>query len=79
MTVSLVFFIVIIAIALWWLLHQELTAKPWLEQGVIGEEYGGGKLSLPAAKVGLWVFLAVVGSLFALLIGAYFMRMGLAD
>ena len=79
MTVSLVFFIVIIAIALWWLLHQELTAKPWLEQGVIGEEYGGGKLSLPAAKVGLWVFLAVVGSLFALLIGAYFMRMGFAD
>jgi cytochrome c oxidase subunit 3 len=36
-------------------------------------------LPLPAAKVGLLVFLAVVSSLFALLIGAYFMRMGFSD
>ena len=34
--------------------------------------------ALPAAKIGLGVFLAVVGSLFALLISAYFMRMGAA-
>ena len=35
--------------------------------------------TMPAAKIGLGVFLAVVGSLFALFISAYFMRMGLSD
>ena len=34
---------------------------------------------MPAAKIGLGVFLAVVGSLFALFISAYFMRMSMAD
>ena len=34
---------------------------------------------MPAAKVGLGVFLAVVGCLFALFTSAYFMRMGLSD
>ncbi len=34
---------------------------------------------MPAAKVGLGVFLAVVGCLFALFISAYFMRMELSD
>lgn len=35
--------------------------------------------SLPAAKIGLGVFLAVVGSLFALFISAYSMRMNMVD
>ena len=34
---------------------------------------------MPAAKVGVGVFLAVVGCLFALFTSAYFMRMGLSD
>ena len=34
---------------------------------------------MPAAKIGLGVFLAVVGSLFALFISAYSMRMNMAD
>jgi cytochrome c oxidase subunit 3 len=79
MTVTLVFFVVMVAIALWWLLHQELTAKPWLQEGPMTRDYGTGRLSFPAVKVGLWVFIAVISSLFALLIGAYFMRMGLTD
>jgi cytochrome c oxidase subunit III len=79
MTVTLVFFVVVVGIALWWLLRQELTAKPWLEEGVVANGRGNGTLPMPAAKVGLLVFLAVVGSLFALLIGAYFMRMGFSD
>jgi len=33
--------------------------------------------SLPAAKIGLGVFLAVAGSLFALFISAYSMRMNI--
>jgi cytochrome c oxidase subunit III len=79
MTVTLLFFIVMIAIALWWLLHQQLTAKPWLEEGATPHGGKMGMLSVPAAQVGLWVFLAVISSLFALLIGAYFMRSGFAD
>ena len=56
-----------------------MTAKPWLEVGAIGEVPGTGASSLPAATIGLGVFLAVVSSLFALFISAYFMRMQVAD
>ena len=66
-------------VAAWWLSRQRLTAKPWLEEGALGEFPGTGVSPLPAAKVALGVFLAVVGSLFALLVGAYLMRMQLAD
>ena len=67
------------AIVAWWLSRQRLMAKPWLEAGRDRRLPGTGASSLPAAKIGLGVFLAVVGSLFALLISAYFMRMQLAD
>jgi cytochrome c oxidase subunit 3 len=66
-------------IAGWWLSQQRLTAKPWLEDGAMGDFPGTGASSLPAAKIGLGVFLAVVGSLFALLIGAYSMQMNFAE
>jgi cytochrome c oxidase subunit III len=67
------------AIAGWWLSHQRLGAKPWLEQGVSVDLREEGTSSLPAAKIGLGVFLAVVGSLFALFISAYSMRMNMLD
>jgi cytochrome c oxidase subunit 3 len=69
----------IAAIAGWWLSQQRLTAKPWLEEGVLVDLREEGTSSLPAAKIGLGVFLAVVGSLFALFISAYSMRMNLVD
>jgi cytochrome c oxidase subunit III len=68
----------IAAIAGWWLSQQRLGAKPWLEEGVI-VDFREGTPSLPPAKIGLGVFLAVVGSLFALFISAYSMRMNMAD
>jgi len=67
------------AIIAWWLSHQRLMAKPWLEVGAIGEVPDTGASPLPAATIGLGVFLAVVSSLFALFISAYFMRMQVAD
>jgi cytochrome c oxidase subunit III len=70
---------VIGAIGAWWLSKQRLMAKPWLEEGRAGEFPGAGAISLPAAKIGLGVFLAVVGALFALFISAYSMRMGMED
>jgi len=69
----------IAAIAGWWLSQQRLGAKPWLEEGVIVDFREQSAPSLPPAKIGLGVFLAVVGSLFALFISAYSMRMNMVD
>lgn len=71
------FVLVVAAFAGWWLSRQRLTAKPWLEVGVIGDVP---EASSPATvKLGLWAFIIVAGSLFALLVSAYAMRMGMAD
>jgi len=75
MSAIILFMAGIAAIAGWWLSQQRLAAKPWLEEGVISDVRGE---SAPA-KIGLGVFLAVVGSLFALFISAYSMRMNMAD
>jgi cytochrome c oxidase subunit 3 len=61
------------AITVWWLLIQRLKDKPWTKQGVIPTSQEG--LTSSAPKVGLWVFLAVVSSLFGLFASAYTMRM----
>lgn len=79
MSIVLAFLAVIAAIAAWWLSQQRLMAKPWLEQGSAAAFPGTESGSMPAAKVGLGVFLAVVGCLFALFASAYFMRMGFPD
>src|ERR1700736_6010824 len=79
MSAIIVFMAGIAAIAGWWLSQQRLAAKPWLEEGAIGDFRGGSVSSLPPEKIGLGVFLAVVGSLFALFISAYSMRMELID
>lgn len=78
MSAMLLFLVVVAAVVAWWLSQQRLTAKPWLEEGPIGEFSDPAVLPSPAAKTGLTVFLAVVGSLFALLVSAYFMRRDLA-
>jgi cytochrome c oxidase subunit 3 len=77
---AIVLFMAVIAIiAGWWLSQQRLMAKPWLEEGPVSEFPGTDSMSFPAAKIGLGVFLAVAGSLFALFISAYSMRMGMVD
>ena len=76
MNILYLFLAVIAAIVAWWLVQQRLTAKPWLEAGPIGAT---GASSLPTAKIGLGVFLAVVGCLFSLLISAYAMRMDMGE
>jgi cytochrome c oxidase subunit 3 len=75
----ILFLAVVAVIAGWWLSQQRLTAKPWLEEGPIDDFPGTGAMTLPAAKIGLGVFLAVVSSLFALFISAYSMRMNMVD
>jgi cytochrome c oxidase subunit 3 len=75
----LLFMATVAAIAGWWLSQQRLASKPWLEEGVAVDFRDQSGSSVPAAKIGLGVFLAVVGSLFALLISAYSMRTNVAD
>lgn len=77
---SIILFLAVIAgIVGWWLSQQRLTAKPWLEEGPIGEVPGTGASTLPPAKIGLGLFLVVVGALFALLTSAFLMRSNMAD
>jgi cytochrome c oxidase subunit 3 len=77
---SILLFLTLVAIVIaWWLLRQRLTAKPWLEEGAIGDVPGTGAVALQATTIGLGVFLVIVGTLFALLISAYSMRMAVAD
>lgn len=78
MSVILVFVLVLICFASWWLLQQRVMSKPWLEVGA--DPLGGpGGMGMPTEKIALGVFLAVVGALFALFASAYFMRMEYVD
>lgn len=61
------------AITVWWLLIRRLLEKPWAERGVLAGSQDTTTSSAP--KVGLWVFLAVVTSLFGLFASAYMMRL----
>jgi cytochrome c oxidase subunit 3 len=78
MVVILGFMVVSGGFAGWWLLRQGIAAKPWLEVGIpAAADWGPARR--PTARLGLAAFLIVAGSLFALLVSAYVMRMGMAD
>jgi cytochrome c oxidase subunit III len=62
-------------IAIWFLLVRKLSVKSWV-QGAVAETAAADGQQFSPARVGLWVFLAVVTSLFGLFISAYYMRMG---
>lgn len=79
MTVTLIFLAVIAAIAGWWLSQQRMLSKPWLEVGHHHDPQPQGRHPIEPARLGLGVFLAVVGALFTLFISAYFMRMASTD
>lgn len=79
MGVIILFLAVLGVIIAWWLSQQRLMSKPWLEAGPIGDVPGTGASPFPAAKIGLGVFIAVAGALFALFVSAYAMRMQLGD
>jgi len=57
-------------------LIRRLQEKPWTQLGILEGSQDG--LTSSAPKVGLWVFLGVVTSVFAIFIGAYFMRMDMS-
>ena len=76
MSVMLIFLAGIAAVVIWWMTRQRLTSRPWLEVGHIEKPAIGERPPMEPAKIGLGVFLAVVGSLFSLFISAYLMRVG---
>jgi cytochrome c oxidase subunit 3 len=62
----------LVGVGAWFLVARQLTAKSWRS----GEQPGDvGALKSAPARVGLWVFMAVVTSLFSLFLSAYAMRM----
>ena len=79
MSMSVLFLALATAIAAWWFVARQLRAKPWMVEGEEGSTGDPGAVPWPAEKVGLWAFLGVVASLFALFISAYFIRRHLAD
>ncbi|MDC7741819.1 cytochrome c oxidase subunit 3 [Rhizobium binxianense] len=81
MSVVLIFLAAIAAIMIWWLSGQRLTSKPWLETGSVQMpvHHGTERPPVPAVKIGLFVFLGVVGAVFSLAVSAYFMRAASAD
>ena len=76
MNISLLFAALGGAILVWLFLLQRLKTKPWLEQGVIER---GASVNAAPERVGLWVFLAVVTSLFGLFAIVYNMRSQFPD
>jgi cytochrome c oxidase subunit 3 len=78
-TTVLLVLVAIMATVVLWLFRQTINVKPWIERRPIESVHGDVSFSLPPVKVGLWVFLAVATSLFALLVSAYYMRMAGTD
>lgn len=79
MSPILIFLGTIAAIVIWWAARHRIASKPWTEIGWAGASFDGEGAPVPAAKIGLGVFLAVVGALFALLTSAYLIRMNGSD
>jgi len=81
MSTPLLLMVAIMAIAVIWLFRQTINVEPWHEarSGSAENAASGASFRVPAATVGLGVFLAVASSLFALSVAAYFMRMMQAD
>jgi cytochrome c oxidase subunit 3 len=73
-TLTVAYGALLTGVIVWFLLVRKLTARSW-EGQVVADDAHSGADSAPA-KVGMWVFLAVISSLFALFISAYYMRMG---
>lgn len=78
MTFSLVLLSLLMGVIVVWLFRQTVNVRPWQGEVALHEMPGGPSLR-PPAKTALWVFLAVVTSLFALFISAYSMRLRFTD
>ena len=74
MSLTVAYTALITGILIWLVLVTRFRAKSWEPLATTGDLDFASRI--PAKRIGLWVFLAVVTSLFALFISAFFMRMG---
>jgi cytochrome c oxidase subunit 3 len=74
-SLAVAFAALLAGVVVWVLLARRLTAKPWEGPGSPAEVEPDSVANLPPAKIGLFIFLAVVTSLFGLFMSAYWMRM----
>jgi cytochrome c oxidase subunit III len=74
-SVSVAFIALLAGVVVWLLLARRLTAKPWETPASTEDVAAHGAVGWPPAKMGLWILLAVITSLFGLFITAYWMRM----
>ncbi len=72
MSNTAIFIALVVGVLVWFLVVSRLTAKPWENRGEAGDV---GAIRMPPAQIGLWIFMAVVTSLFSLFLSAYSMRM----
>ena len=80
MSMTVLFVLLGIGLAGWWLFARQLTARPWeAMQRTFDDAQDGTALAAAPARVGLWILMAVITSFFGLFISAYGMRMMLAD
>ena len=80
MNIAALFALVVVGITGWWLFARQLTAKPWeAKQRESDSSYDPAGRMLAPARIGLWLFLAVITSFFGLLISAYGMRIQFWD
>jgi cytochrome c oxidase subunit III len=61
-------------VIVWILLVSKLRVKPW--EAHAAAPAGAGFDGIAPKRIGLWIFLAVITSLFCLFVSAYYMRMG---
>lgn len=72
MSLSAAFAALLTGVAVWAFLVRRLQTRTWEVQGAASTE----DTETPPARIGLWIFLGVVTSLFGLFMSAYYMRMG---
>jgi cytochrome c oxidase subunit III len=80
MNIWVAFGALLAGVIVWAFLVRKLSTRPWERHGS-GDQarhtFGDvGEVHLPPARIGLWLFLAVITSLFGLFFSAYFIRMG---
>ena len=74
MSLTVAYFALATGIVVWLILVRKLSAKSWEAQSAAAID-AAEMPRWPAQRVGLWVFLAVITSLFGLFVSAYYMRL----
>jgi cytochrome c oxidase subunit 3 len=80
MNIWVAFGVLSVGVVIWFLLIKKLNTRTWERHGSSVHLRHGrgdiGEVDVQPARIALWVFLAVITSLFGLFISAYFIRMG---